>query len=94
MYEEDYREDDLDRALSYDSFDDEDYDEIEDLDVCPECGSPNTYRDENDFLVCKSCGYKEVPEEDMGECSHCGTPTPESMLIHGLCPVCADDMGL
>lgn len=73
--------------------------DIEELDslppeFCPVCGSEDVERDVYDFLVCNSCGYQEVEEEDMRECVRCGTPTPEAMLIHGLCPVCADDMGV
>lgn len=70
---------------------DDELDEFEES--CPECSSLNVHRNEYDFLVCEDCGYEEVPEEDMGECERCGTPTPENLLSNGLCPVCADDMG-
>lgn len=73
----------------------EDADELDEFEeTCPECSSVNVHRNEYDFLVCEDCGYEEVPEEDMGECDRCGTPTPENLLTSGLCPVCADDMGV
>jgi len=62
--------------------------------ACPECGSVNTHRNENDFLVCDDCGYEEVPDNEMGECERCGTPTPKALLVNGMCPACVDDMGL
>ena len=72
--------------------DEDSYDLIPDF--CPECGSDMVWRNSSDFLICDNCGYEEVPEDEMGECTRCSTPTPEVILTKGLCPVCADDMGV
>lgn len=69
----------------------EDIDELLE-DTCPECGSDMVHRNSSDFLICDNCGYEEVPEDEMGVCSRCGTETPEELLVKGLCPICADDM--
>jgi predicted RNA-binding Zn-ribbon protein involved in translation (DUF1610 family) len=69
------------------------YDQI-DPDICPECGSDMVWRNSSDFLICDNCGYEEVPENEMGRCSRCGADTPEIILINGLCPVCAEEMGI
>jgi predicted RNA-binding Zn-ribbon protein involved in translation (DUF1610 family) len=63
-------------------------------DYCPECGSDMVWRNSSDFIQCDNCGYEEVPEDEIGECTRCSALTPEVMLTHGLCPVCADDMGV
>jgi predicted RNA-binding Zn-ribbon protein involved in translation (DUF1610 family) len=69
--------------------------ELEDVeDLCPECGSDLVYRNSSDFIICDNCGYEEVPEEEMGRCSRCGTDVPEVILIQGLCPECAEEMGV
>ena len=63
-------------------------------DLCPKCGSDNVFRNSSDFLICENCGYEEVPEDEMGVCDRCGADTPEVILINGLCPVCAEEMGV
>ena len=33
------------------------------MDVCPECGSEDVWRNASDEMMCDNCGYEEVDED-------------------------------
>lgn len=56
------------------------------VEYCPECGSPDTDRDDEGYLICNNCLYQEG--ENLTECIVCGKSVPVEITYEGLCPEC------